>query len=293
MRRLAHIVNPVRVGASSDLFKAQPVTFASMETARRLAQGMVQVELYAAQFAEDRGLVPPFIQETPDLVRSVLDVGSFRVPRKLPLIRDILDRLAAATEADYLLYTNVDIGLLPHFYLVVDMLIEQGCEAMIINRRTIAKDPSEPALLPLMWSQVGDPHPGRDCFVFPRRACDAFEVGDTCIGASSVGKVLALNLACQVPSFREFTELHVTFHLGDDRSWLNPEAQDYEEHNRRQLARAVETLRDRGELVDHPLVNRLAGLVTMPEAGAVRGDGRARSTLRQRLGWGRRVPRSS
>ena len=139
MRRLAHIVNPVRVGPSSDLFKAQPVTFASMETARRLAQGMVQVELYAAQFAEDRGLAPPFIQETPDLVRSVLDVGSFRVPRKLPLIRDILDRLAAATEADYLLYTNVDIGLLPHFYLVVDMLIEQGCEAMIINRRTMSR----------------------------------------------------------------------------------------------------------------------------------------------------------
>ena len=104
---------------------------------------------------------------------------------------------------------------------------------------------------------------------------------------------LALNLACQVPSFREFTELHVTFHLGDDRSWLNPEAQDYEEHNRRQLARAVETLRDRGELVDHPLVNRLAGLVTMPGAGAVRGDGRARSTLRRLGRWAGRVPRSS
>src|SRR5207247_118281 len=106
--------------------------------------------------------------------------------------------------------------------------------------------------------QVGDPHPGRDCFVFPRRACAAFEVGDACVGASFVGKVLALNLACQVPTFREFTDAHVTFHLGDDRSWLNPEAQDYEEHNRRPQARAMPTPR---RLQRHALVTSVVALI--------------------------------
>ena len=284
MRRLAHVVNPVRVRPSSDLFNAQPLTFASMGAAKRLALGTVDVELYSAQYVEDRGLVPPFIEEMPDLSRSVLDVGHFRSRRKLPIIRDILDRLSDTTAADYLIYTNVDIGLQPHFYLAIDRLIDQGCEAMVINRRTIAKEPSAPELLPLIWSALGDPHPGRDCFVFPRHAYRTFELGTACIGAPFIGKILSLNLACLVPGFQEFGALHLTFHLGDDQAWRRPEGQDYEEHNRRQLAHVVDALRSRGQLVDLPLVQRLATLAT--DSGE-RGDppiARAASALRHFLG---------
>ena len=266
-----------------------------MGRAQHFARGAVDVELYSAQFSEDRGLVPDFIHEMPDLGRSVLDVASFRLPRKLPLIRDILDQVASATEADYLVYTNVDIGLQPHFYLAVDRLIEQGHEAMVINRRTVAKEPSAPDLLPLIWSQIGDPHPGRDCFVFPRLAYPGFELGEACIGAPFVGKVLALNLACQVPGFRELDLLHLTFHLGNDQAWLSPELQDYEEHNRRQLVRAVKALEERGQLADHPLVKRLASLA--PERGEPTTESPGRvvmPSLRQRFSrWLARAPLSS
>ena len=107
------------------------------------------------------------------------------------MIRDILDRLYAASDADYFIYTNVDIALMPHFYTAVTQLIETGVDAMVINRRTIAKSPSDPAHLPLMWAQVGEKHPGYDCFVFRRDAYPNFDLGTACIGANWIGRVLA------------------------------------------------------------------------------------------------------
>ena len=134
MRTIAHIVNPVIVDESSDLYIAQPVTFRTMEIARQRAKGTVDVELFTAQYAEDRALVPAGWTATPDLTRSVMDIVTFRHERKLPLLADILDRLYEATEAEYLIYTNVDIGLVPHFYIAVNAFIEDGADAFSIKR---------------------------------------------------------------------------------------------------------------------------------------------------------------
>ena len=110
MRTLAHIVNPVAIGETSDLFVAQPITFESMRLAREFARGTVDVSLHTAQFAEDHAIIPDYLACTPDLTRSVLDCGNFQVKRKLPLIKDILGRLYDASDAEYFIYTNVDIS---------------------------------------------------------------------------------------------------------------------------------------------------------------------------------------
>ncbi|NEQ76703.1 MAG: hypothetical protein F6K23_28905 [Okeania sp. SIO2C9] len=113
---LAHIINPVIVPESSDLFVAQPITFQTMKNAQAQAQGKVNVTLYSAQYPEDESIVPDGFVKAPNLEASVLDVGKFAVPRKLPFIKDILDRLHEASQnADYLIYTNVDIALQPHY----------------------------------------------------------------------------------------------------------------------------------------------------------------------------------
>src|SRR5262245_53374150 len=112
VRRYAHIVNPVIVGQDRDLFVAQPITFHTMSIAQRFANdsGKLEVTLYSAHFPEDVALVPSGFVHTRPLERSVTDVGEFRVPRKLPLLHDILGRLyESAIDADYLIYTNVDI----------------------------------------------------------------------------------------------------------------------------------------------------------------------------------------
>lgn len=232
MRKFAHIINPLVVGESSDLFKAQPVTFKTMQTARDFAKGQIEVELFSAQYAEDRKIVSADFTMTPDLERSVMDFGKFKLKRKLPLLKDILDCLSAATDAEYLIYTNVDIALQPHFYLTVNSIIEQGIDSFIINRRTITETYQELEQIPLMYAQVGKKHPGRDCFIFKKQFYKHYKLGNVCIGAGRVGAVLALNLMYNSLFFEEFRDLHLTFHIGEQRVWREDKFQDYNSHNR-------------------------------------------------------------
>ncbi len=231
MRRIAHIVNPVVVGENSDLYDAQPITFESMRIAKEFVRGKVDVELFTAQYPEDRSIVPDDFHVTPDLDRSILDFGTFQQPRKLPLIKDILDRLYDALDAEYLIYTNVDIAVLPHFYDSVSAIIDSGFDAFVINRRTIPDHFRNLAELPLMFACVGEKHIGHDCFVFKRDVSDNFELGKTCIGMPLIGQVLIWNLICQANNFKEFTDEHLTFHIGNDETWKDEGFSDYRRHN--------------------------------------------------------------
>ena len=197
MLTLAHIVNPVTVSERSDLFVAQPVTFETMRWAREAARPEVEVALLTAQFPEDRAFVPDDFTPTPDLDRSALDLQEFGVRWKLPLARDILDRLYEhAPKADFLIYTNVDIALMPHFYVAVGKIIDQGIDAFVVNRRSISGDYRSIDEIPLMYSAVGDPHLGYDCFVFQRDAYPRFDLAAAFIGVPPIGKVLLANLMC-------------------------------------------------------------------------------------------------
>jgi hypothetical protein len=235
--RIGHIVNLFSAAADSEHGIAQAVTVKTMMTARDFAAPHVAVELFSAQYAKDVGGVPAGFIRTRDLDRSVLDVGEFTIKRELPLLRDITDRLYEASAADVLIYTNADIALMPSFYDVVASLIADGFDAFTINRRTIPRIP--PDRLPLMYAEAGAPHPGHDCFVFARSTYPNFSLGNVCLGVGYVGLTLYANLAFWGNSFRCFDDLHVTFHLGDDLSWREPEFDDYLHYNRREFKLAL------------------------------------------------------
>ena len=91
----SHIINPVMIDVNSDLFAAQPVTFISMLTAKNFVSRNTAVNLFSAQYPEDRVMIPEYIQTTPDLDRSTLDIGDFEKKRKLPFIKDILHTLGS------------------------------------------------------------------------------------------------------------------------------------------------------------------------------------------------------
>ena len=230
--KLAHIINPVLVPPSSDLFVAQPVTFETMQIAKDFAQADIDVSLFTAQFPEDRPMIPDGFTPTPDLDRSVLDVATFKKKRKLPLLRDILDRLyEAAPDADYLAYTNVDIALMPFFYRSVKQYIQTPLDAIVINRRTISNEYTGCEQIPLMYADLGEVHGGFDCFIFKRASYPRYTLGDTCIGAGGVGSVLLSNMACHAENFKVFTDQHLTFHIGKELAWKNPEFADFTSHN--------------------------------------------------------------
>jgi len=242
--KIAHVLNPVTAPAGSDLAVAQPLTFASLREARACAAGHAKVELLSAQFAEDRACVPEGFRPTPDLDRSVLDLGAFRVPRKLPLLGDILERAAGATDADYLVYTNVDIAVQPTFYRAVVLLLEtEGYDGLTVNRRTIGDGHTRVEHLPLMQAELGRDHPGHDCFVFRREIQAKMDLGRVCLGVRWVARVMLMNLMAHCTRFERLPDKHLTFHVGDARRWDAEDFADYTEHNFREFLAARERLR--------------------------------------------------
>jgi hypothetical protein len=232
MISFAHIVHPVIVDPSSDLNIAQPITFETMKTAREFAKG-VKTTLYAVQYHDEKRVpLPRSFRRTPDITRCISDIKNFEEKRKLALIKDILDALYKKSRADYLIYTNVDIAVQPHFYQAVSTFIAQGYDAFIINRRTIPGTYTHVKEIPMMYSQLGEKHPGWDCFIFKRDLYPRFQLGTTCIGTDWIGRVMIINMASLGRRFKIFKDLHLTFHIGDDRIWKNDRFQDYREQNR-------------------------------------------------------------
>jgi hypothetical protein len=134
---IAHIINPFQANQESDLYTAQPITFESMRRAKEKAKEVVQVELLSAQFEEDSAVAPDYFKQTQHLNQSVLDKHHFIKKIKLPLLHDILERAYHESSADYIIYTNVDIGVYPDFYTKVNDFINAGHDAFIINRRRL------------------------------------------------------------------------------------------------------------------------------------------------------------
>lgn len=242
MLTINHIINPVNVSPSSDLYVAQPVTFESMRRAREFSNTDLEVRLLTTQYTEDRMIIPDYFIKTSDLDRSIIDISEFQVKRKLPLIRDILEKAVHYNpQADYVICTNVDIALMPHFYLFVSQKIKEGFDSFVINRRTISKDHNINTL-GTAYSEYGCDHPGYDCFIFKREMFNDMELGNICIGAAYIGLALFLNLNLLSNKFVEFGDEHLTFHIGNDKVWKNPENSMYEAHNKNEFEKVKKLL---------------------------------------------------
>ena len=214
MTTIAHIISPFKGKPGSEISIVQPITFESMKKAKDYAANSVDVELVSVQFPEDRSIVPNYFSITPDLNRSILDIGSFQGQRKLPLLKDILDSLYEHSNADYFVFTNSDIGLMPQFYMAVNDMINSGLDAFIINRRRVSKKYTSTDQLNQIYSETGEMHNGYDCFVFKRELYEQFSLGEVCLGIPHVGNTLAHNLFCWSTNFQLFTHKHLTFHIG-------------------------------------------------------------------------------
>jgi hypothetical protein len=242
-RRFVHLVNPAKVPPSSDLHAAQPVTFESIRRARQVAEGQVEVRLLSAQYPEDDEIIPGFFDRTPHLQRSILDLGAFHPPRKLPLIQDIIDRLRDhAGDADFLIYSNADIALMPGFYVAVDRLLDEGADALIINRRTIRPVYTKAEDIELMYAQAGRVHPGFDCIVFTPQVASRIQLHELCVGIPRFYRGLCLSVAAFAQKLAVYRDLHLTFHLGNDMIWVRRACRQYARHNRDEYLKVLRDL---------------------------------------------------
>lgn len=216
MFQVAHIINPVKVNEKSDLFLIQPITFQTMLDARAHSKNRSQIHLFTTQYAEDREIIPEEFTILSDLTRSVLDVNSQLSKRKLPLIADILAKRSEIQDADFIIFTNMDIALMPYFYDVVFQYLEKGYDAIVINRRRISEKYQTLDELPMMFADIGKSHPGFDCFVIKTSLLDRFILDDICVGISFLEASLVHNLFSFAEKPLFIGDAHLTFHIGMD-----------------------------------------------------------------------------
>jgi hypothetical protein len=246
--KIVHIINPFK--GSENHQNIQNITFESIRKAKDYAVD-IDVEIYSTQFQEDIDVVPDFINKKIELTKSVIDYNSKLKVRKLPLIKDVLDGVISNCDADYIVYTNIDIGVMPQFYAAINDIIKEGVDAFIINRRRISEKYNSVNQLEQIYSETGEMHNGYDCFVFKRTLYSQFILGNVCLGIPHVGNTLAFNLMCFANKFRLYTHKHLTFHIGYDlvKNWGGKE---YLAHNKKEYLKVLKNLNSKIKLINIP-----------------------------------------
>lgn len=235
--KLAHIINPVKVLPTSDLHIAQPITFESIRVAKEFATGKTEVELYTISFAEDREIIPDHFTKLPDLNRSVLDFGRFSRKKKYPILMDVFRALYDASDAEYLIYTNMDISLMPQFYVFITEIIKEGHDALLVTRRGLSVKYKKIEELPMMYSDYGKPHPGFDCYIFKRELLNKIILEHICLGVSFSEVAMVHNFIAFADNLKLVDDLHLTFHLGTEV--MPPLDPEFFTHNKKEYQQKI------------------------------------------------------
>ena len=250
--KLVHLVNPVKVAKNHELFTAQPITFASMLNAKDyFINSETELVQATTQFEEDLEIIPSEFTKLSNLTRSIGEVNTKLNSKKLPLLNDILQKSSEIENADYVIFTNVDIGLMPHFYSTILYWINKGHDSIIINKRRLSGSYNSISQLPEIFSDLGKSHPGFDCFVFKAELVPQFILDEICVGIPFSGVSLLHNVAAFAKNTKYLLEEHLTFHIGMNVLKFNKDL--YYQHNKKVFFKKIEpALKPKLELKNLP-----------------------------------------
>lgn len=239
MQTIAHIINVTEINESklgSYLHIAQPMTMKSMAIAKAMATGVVNVDLVAVKHHGETVDIPPEIaaefQWAPNLEKYAWEyiqpLHTVEPHKPLPRLHDIIHALYQHSKADYFIYTNLDIGLYPDFYLRIAALIQEGYDAICVNRIDLPKEAYGVLIddnhFELALTLSGQRHQGIDCFVFKRSMVPKLKLGNVYIGFPPVGQVLKTQIESNAQKFVWITEETLTFHIGRDNAWKHSQS---------------------------------------------------------------------
>ncbi len=249
MPSFAHVINPVSETEKKSLFIAQAVTFNSLIKAREYYDNPTDVSLYTINEHEDNSFVPKEFTVLPRLTRNLTDIlpgEKFR----FPLITDIMQALYENSTAEYLVYTALDINMMPFFYTAAAEYIKEGYDAIVINRRRIHNRFLKETNLDIMYAEVGKSHAGYDTFIFKRELWPQFIKKDICVGAPPFGNDLFYNMFTFADKPILLLDKHLTFHLGMElnNGWANQQIIKYNYDMFHELVKELEPKLDAAKL---------------------------------------------
>ncbi len=238
MTSVAHIINPVKVSENSDFFRSQQITFESLKRAKEFSRFKENIRLYAVGFAEDEVFIPADFSVLSNLTKSSKDRFPNPDLKKLPFIDEILRKTQEETFEDFILYSNMDISVMPYFYDSILNYIHKGYDAVVINRRRLSKNYLERNEITEMYADLGKSHPGFDCFLFHRDLLDKLILEDVLVGVPFLETALLHNLFSLAENPLFIPDAHLTFHLGMDV--LNFPRNELYYHNRKTFFKQIQ-----------------------------------------------------
>lgn len=230
--KFIHLLNPFISNEINN--KISNLTLDSIENAKKtIKHDDLEVELCYTCYDEDLVLMKNRNQfkQLNLLSRSIKDIHTFKNPKKFPLIFDILDTIENI-DGDYIIYTNIDINLIPNFYNEIYEYIQKGFDGFTINRVTIHCDDILNTNIEDLYHLVkdGEYHPGLDCFVFKKDILKDFPREDMCIGTSYFDRYIYNYIHLLSKNSVHMMKPFLTFHIGDDRNWVD--AEEYIKYNK-------------------------------------------------------------
>ena len=145
--------------------------------------------------------------------------------RKLPIIQEMFDSILQNSDADYIIFTNSDIGVQKRFYKKINEFIHKdNLKSFIINRRdNIPKFKNEKRLtekdLDIIYKESGQLHEGKDCFIMHRKILEKINMNLMFTGYPPWGNKLHKCMKKIDKKTHLYRDKHLTFHLGCDTSW--------------------------------------------------------------------------
>jgi hypothetical protein len=219
---IAHFINPYETTNTLER-RVHELTLLSIDRASAFVEG--EIQKVAVVHEDDE------VELSQSYVKALLPNRSFRDKgfpqgKRYPFIKDMFDAAIHSSNAEYFIYTNMDIILQPSFYRFVIETIDAGHDAFIINRRRISKHHLDDDLDTIIKIK-GKPHPGFDCFVFHRDLYHKMHFGEI-VHATFIGVTIAHNIFCYAKRPVLFDDQHLTTHIGmeilrpkNDAYWYN------------------------------------------------------------------------
>lgn len=212
MTTFSHIINPVTKEENAELFATQQITFKSILKARSYSAER-NIKLYSVSgFGSELESLPNDFTQLPTLSRNISNIA--RTKKYNPILSDILQSALANCDGDYIVFTNLDIGLMPYFYEAVNYYISLGHDAIIVNRRRIKSRFNTVNNLEVIYAEAGKTHTGYDCFVIKKTVLRKFIFKNIAIGVPPAGNDVFYNIFAFAEKPILFTEKHLTFHIG-------------------------------------------------------------------------------
>lgn len=212
MATFSHIINPVGVTENPELYKIQQVSFDSICMAIEYAKEL-DIKIYTTFLKNNTSeSLPINFMRLSSLQRDTSNITNSK--KNHPILSDILKIALAECKSDYIIFTNIDIALMPYFYKTINHYVLNKTDAIVINRRRIHNHFANESNLNIMYAESGLSHLGYDCFVIKKTILEKFIFKDIALGVPPSGGDVFYNIMAFAENPVLLTQKHLTFHIG-------------------------------------------------------------------------------